>query len=287
MAEYNVERDEGNFLRDAIFVLRRNFILFLLVVVLVFGGGAVYSYLRKPDYVAKEKMVYTARNLEMDETTYNINAMRAYVKTIIDFCDEGVVVDRANYYYIQFKDKQREKANSDEKYSIKDYVKEIENQEIDTYDAKNYTDKMRETRYIEQDKIGVTGLNNQNEESIQFSFVLTYKDKDKTAVVEKIKLLSLSLSKEIMISEVVDETVQNKYFDTVEVAMKDLGTMPVSPSSSKMKTILVFGVISVVAGVVVVYIKNLLDNTVKTKEDLNRITGVDLLASIDKQGGGK
>jgi capsular polysaccharide biosynthesis protein len=81
--------------------------------------------------------------------------------------------------------------------------------------------------------------------------------------------------------------VKNKYFDTVEVAMKDLGTMPVSTSSSKMKTILVFGVISVVAGVVVVYIKNLLDNTVKTKEDLNRITGVDLLASIDKQGGGK
>jgi capsular polysaccharide biosynthesis protein len=280
MTQNNFEQ-EGSFFSDILFVLRRNIILFILVIVLTLGVGVAYSYMKKPTYVAKEKVVYTAQNIEMNETTYNVNAMRAYTMTIVDFCDEGVVVDRANYYYIQFKDRQRQNAEAGQKYTITDYIEEIKSDD-DKYSHENYTDKMRENPYIVKKNISLGGIKNDDvKEIIQFTFEVGYKDQNTLDAVEKVKLLVLAADREAKASFEVGGKEQMQYFDSVYVDIKDLGTLPISMPSNK-RTIVLFGVVGVALALVAVYVKNLLDNTIKTKEDLERLTGVDLLASIDK-----
>ena len=59
------------------------------------------------------------------------------------------------------------------------------------------------------------------------------------------------------------------------------------PDVSKTKIIVIATLAGVALAVVVIYLISILDNTVKTKEDLEEATGVKLLASVSKIGGEK
>lgn len=98
MDEQIKEERGGIFIRDALFVLKRNIVLFLTVIILFTAGGYVYARVKKTDYTASVKVSFLDETNPQASTT-GVNNMRAYIDTAIDFCDEGVVLDRANWYY--------------------------------------------------------------------------------------------------------------------------------------------------------------------------------------------
>lgn len=109
---------ERNILREIIINFRRSIILMLVVVFLSLGTGFAYAKLRKPEYIAEEQVLFS-----MGDGTFiqaEINAMHAYRDTVVDFCDNGVVLDRANYYYSNFL------ALKGGDYSLDQYIESIE-----------------------------------------------------------------------------------------------------------------------------------------------------------------
>jgi capsular polysaccharide biosynthesis protein len=54
-----------------------------------------------------------------------------------------------------------------------------------------------------------------------------------------------------------------------------------------MKNLVIFGVLGLVVAVGAVFIKTVFDRTAKDKNELEKITGIDVLAYIEKQEGEK
>ena len=90
------EKQKNGF-QEILYVLKKNILLILIVTIVVTAIGGVFATLRKPDYVAEEQVLYSMG--DRSDVPSDINTMNAYKETIMDFCDTGVVVDRANYYF--------------------------------------------------------------------------------------------------------------------------------------------------------------------------------------------
>ena len=95
--EKNTQENNSYLLKDAWFLLKRNFVLILCSIILVTGLGTVYSFFKKPTYTASVKVRYMLTGV--DGTYEDVTSMMAFVDTVVDFVDEGVVLDRASYYY--------------------------------------------------------------------------------------------------------------------------------------------------------------------------------------------
>ena len=182
MDEQIREESGSSFISDILFVLKRNIILILVVILLFTAGGVGYSFVKEPSYTASYRVIFQAKT-NNSGVTQNINAMRAYVDTAVDFCDEGVVLDRANYYYENWVD---EKANGT---YFSDYLKAIElddkySEKFDTPE-KNYSAGNVEVTTVEDGG------------STQFIFSIKYTDVDKDVATEKAGLLTYAFKKEI------------------------------------------------------------------------------------------
>lgn len=99
MEQQNLQSTEKkkNGLQEVLYVLKKNILLILIITIALTAIGGVFAFLRKPDYVAEEQVLYSMG--DRSDVPSDINTMNAYKETIMDFCDTGVVVDRANYYF--------------------------------------------------------------------------------------------------------------------------------------------------------------------------------------------
>lgn len=102
MEQNNTQTSAGNqsILREIIYVLKKNIILLLAVIFAVIAIGTTYAYVRKPNYIATEKLFF-----RMGDSAYiadDINTMSAYKSTVQSFANQGKVVDRANYYATKY-----------------------------------------------------------------------------------------------------------------------------------------------------------------------------------------
>lgn len=266
MDEQIKEERGGIFIRDALFVLKRNIVLFLAVIILFTAGGYVYAHVKKPDYTASVKVSFHTETKTQASTT-DINNMRAYIDTVIDFCDEGVVLDRANWYYKDW---------LDEKASGKDFNQYLE--ELKTND--NYSDRIAsDDEWYSAQNISV--LSATSDGSTQFVFSIRYTDPEADAAHEKTELLTLAFANELNVRDGED----GKYFSGFTIKINNLGYEGVSSNVSKRKIVTVALVLGVVSAALVILVKYLLDNTVKSKEDLEQLTGVKTLAMIENDGG--
>ncbi len=117
MEQNNTQTSTGNqsILREIIYVLKRNVILLLAIIFVVTAIGFTYANVRKPSYIATEKLFF-----RMGDSAYiadDINTMSAYKSTVQSFANQGKVVDRANYYatkYYEFYSKGEDKIELDE-----------------------------------------------------------------------------------------------------------------------------------------------------------------------------
>ena len=67
--------------------------------------------------------------------------------------------------------------------------------------------------------------------------------------------------------------------------IKDMGTVSVTTDMSKSKILIVFTAIGVVLAIVIVYLINIFDNSVRTRDDLERISECAVLSTIENIGG--
>ncbi len=272
--DYNVEGSIS--IRDLLYVLKKNLILLFVIVIIVTAGGFVYANMQKPNYTAQELVFFKAQNISYNETTSNIKVMVAYVDTIKDFCNEGVVLDRADYYYDQF----LQKNSKNDKYTVDAYISEI--RKTDTYER-----KPNKIKYFDASAVSVQSSSSTSGNK-PFSFRVGYTAGTRAEAEQMVKILVLALKNESVERTIPgDINSERKYFSGVNVDIIDEGLQGVSVDVNKTKTILLFIALGVALGVVVVFVKNFFDNTIKTKEELEYVTGFNVLAVISNQGGAK
>lgn len=268
--------EEGSItLRSILDVLRRNIILLVSVIVIVTLIGVGYAKTQEPDYTAKETVFFKAQDAKYDNTINNINIMQAFVETIMDFCDEGVVVDRADCYYEDYMKEFYKPANVD--YTVDKYIQEMDIEEA-------YSGASANLNHYDSSKISVVAASESSSGRKPFSFTVTYTADNRELAIDKVKLLVKALKDECV---AVEENGQLKYFNGVNVEIIDEGLESVTTNVSTVKTVLLFFALGIVASLIVVFAKHFLDNTIKTKEELERITGASVITVIDTQGGEK
>lgn len=271
MEERRIEDTGSNVIKDILFAIKRNIILVVLILIIGAGCGFGYSYLKKPNFTAGENVVYMAKEVNgQSGTASSINIMRAYFNTVVDFCDEGVVTDRANFYYVMYKNK----AANTKDYTVDTFIKEDL-----SYYAGSVT--VGERSYILKSKVSVTA-DVSSADSDQFSFVIKYTDANKAEAKDKVKLLVEAIKAELEMNNNV-----NTYFDTIENQIISLGSTGTSSDVSKSRFTIIGIFVGAVLAAAIVYIKTLLDNTVSSKEHLEELTGAPVLSVIDKEGGKK
>ena len=139
MEEKIVEENGGAIIRNVFYAIKRNIILILVIMFVFAVGGVGYASILKPNYTASVKVRYIVDD-NTGSTVEDINAMRAYIDTVVDFVDEGVVVDRANYYYTKWSNE-----------SISDFTfEDLENEYASKYSPTSNTEK-----YIIKNNINV------------------------------------------------------------------------------------------------------------------------------------
>ena len=106
--EQNGQAKKHTPLQSAWFIFKRNVILVLVIVFLITGIGVFYAYNKKPNYTASAKVRYMVTVTDIQGTYEDVTSMMAFVDTVVDFVDEGVVLDRASYYYKKWLDAKAE-----------------------------------------------------------------------------------------------------------------------------------------------------------------------------------
>lgn len=258
-------------------VLKRNIVLMILVVILALGAGYGYTRVQKPNYTASEGMFFKATNIQNPIVSYNVNAMRAYIDTVLDFCDEGVVLDRAEWYYVDYMNRKSDRAQAGEDYTLKQFLSD--NELSDSYVVDGNTAR----KHYSKSAIRVSAEKTEELET-SFYFTISYTDGTYQEAADKAKILSYAFDKESAKKVSGDQFM---YFDGIEVEMTNAGTIGVSSNSNKTRTIMLFGIIGVALALLIVYLKSLLDNTVKSSEDIEEITGVSNFSHIGRKKGVK
>lgn len=273
-----VQGNNENVFRYLLYIVKRYIVLILVVTILATAGGVAYSYLKKPVYTASNKVAFQARTttVSSDVSSYDINIMRAYIDTVVDFCDEGVVVDRANYYYVKWLN---EKRSFD---GIEEFLRSIDRN--DQYNGNDQSHANMSTNYF--NKGDISTATKKDLDNTQLIFSVKYKDEDKTAAEEKVQILTYAFAKEIGSKpdpHNPGKILVSEYFTDLFVELKDLGYEGVSSNSSKIKTVIMFFAIGLVVGFIIANALNKIDTTLKSKDELESISGTKILSVINKQ----
>ncbi len=272
-------QSSGTTIRELFLILKRHFILILATIVVFTAVGIGYANLKKPEYTVTNKLTYRCENVPFvngngdvvnpNTTTSNINTMIAYGETIMDLFDKGVVLDRANYYYKEYSN-----AKLQNKLSVEEFLTTLETND-------NYSPSQENTSLsaISSSKIGMKQLSN-NEET-KFAFNVSYTDPDSSVAQDKLAILIYAFSKEC--KSVTDDGAV-KYFGQFEVFLSDMGVESITNNVSKTKTMVIFFILGVVVAVLLAGVVSLLDNTVKTKEELEKLIGAPVFSAVDNVG---
>ncbi len=250
------ETTNRNFLLDILFVLKKNIIFMLVVVLLVTALGGVYAFVRKPEYIAREQINFHVVTDGSSSTANDINTMSRYVDTVIAFCTTDNVLNLAESYYVMYKQ------GTDD---------------IDTFIANESTkskpvvEARGKNPYFKSSNVKSYSYTKDNE-TTQFYFCISYQDDSLQVAKEKVKILAFAYSVEV-----------KDYFDGFTTYIADVGFDGYDIDMTKSQIVIISIAIGVVLALLLVYVKNAFDNTVKTKEDLERLTGAGVLASIEKQ----
>lgn len=264
------ENRQDDLLRKLIIILRRNWVLMLVIVLSVSIVGFAYAFVKKPVYTASSVASFSVSNEYNSQ--YNNNVLtNNFIDTMVDFCDEGYVISRANYYYDEYK-----------KSSV-----HIDQFVLDVKSGGRCSDYQRSsfegTEHILKSNITVESMSTDEEKF--YNFTVEYVDSNSTLASEKVRLLILAITEEAKTASETDN--QTHYFGYSKVLVEGTEKVSVAPDTSKKKIVIIFFLLGVVASVAIVYIKSALNHTIRDKDELEEITGTDLLSIIDYHGGNK
>lgn len=250
------------------YLFKRNAVLILIIVALATGVGATYSYLRKPTYTASVKVCYQVNGEDAMMGEYgDLTAMMAFVDTAIDFVDEGVVLDRASYYYKKWIE------NKSQYSSLNQFLNECEN-------AYHYDPKLSrvDPRYsFSKNQISVSS--NKVANQTQFFYSIRYRDDDPLVAEEKVQILVRAYQIEMKLKDATGQDYV--YFDKLETDILIKGKEFVVENITQQNVILIAFCAGVLLAGVVIFIKEKLDNTVRDREELEELIDIKVLAMLD------
>lgn len=269
MKEQRKKEADGSIILDILFALKRNIIIVLITIFVGACCGLGGAYLKKPNYVAAENVIYKAeQSAGGGGYAADINIMRAYFNTIIDFCDEGVVTDRANYYYVNYLNAKAK----DYELTINEFLEDESQKQNDDYSSNTSVNKS----YILKEKI-TTSVDVSSADSEQFSFVIKYTDENREDANIKAKIVVFAMQKEL--------DSDKDYFKAIDNEIISLGSLGITSDVSKTKAVVIGALAGAVLAAVIVYIKVIFDKTITSKEMLEELTGTTVLAVVEKEGG--
>ena len=229
--------------RQLLLIIRANIFLIVAIIVIATIVGVVYSTTRKTTYTATRSMIVICKNVsdENDNNIYNdLTATSRMIPTIAEYCKQEVVLSLAQEIY--------GKSNSGE---------------------------------IKKSGVKVS----YDESGNNYFLYISYPDVEPDLARAKVMAVS-EAEKEIV--ETVDAKGNPVYVrmmttltfvDTIDTA-EDLQKIPcVMNSGSKMIVVLAV-IIGIIVAVLVVLFRYLLDDTLKTKEELERATGTQVFAFL-------
>lgn len=229
--------------RQLLLIIRANIFLIVAIIVIATIVGVVYSTTRKTTYTATRSMIVICKNVsdENDNNIYNdLTATSRMILTIAEYCKQEVVLSLAQEIY--------GKSNSGE---------------------------------IKKSGVKVS----YDESGNNYFLYISYTDVEPDLARAKVMAVS-EAEKEIV--ETVDAKGNPVYVrmmttltfvDTIDTA-EDLQKIPcVMNSGSKMIVVLAV-IIGIIVAVLVVLFRYLLDDTLKTKEELERATGTQVFAFL-------
>ena len=128
----------------------------------------------------------------------------------------------------------------------------------------------------------------QNSSERSYGFTIQYKDRVPSEAKINVRLVILAAYHEanVLVSPREEQSVRPtyKYFRNVRISLTDMGSGGIVPDISKFKIVLIFGILGICAAAIAVYIAISLDRTIKTKKQLESITGLGTLAVIEDGG---
>lgn len=268
MEEIREQRNNDNIVLTLLSVIRNNIILILVIILLATSIGIGYAYIRKPNYTASISARLSVQVAGSDKGVQKENATQNYIKTVIDFCDEGVVLDRANWYYLSW---QKEKANK----TLEEFLT-AENIEAIKYDEIENPRVSKEAEAIFADHITTQANTKNNITNIVFD--IKYTDNSKTDAEEKVQILMAAFAKEINLSDAENNHI---YFEKLTMQVESKGLVGTQIDMSNTMIVMASIVIGVILAALILYAKNILDNSVRTKEELEMLTGAQVVGMIN------
>lgn len=267
---------EGKTVREIILTLKRSLWLMIAIMVVAIASGVVFSYFQTPSFTANRKISFVCENINytgsdgkqyiINTTQNNFSTMVAYADTIIDFVDEGNVVDRANSYYVNYLNGNYE--------SVEDYIAYLENSDSGVV--------VDHEGYIYANSISIKKFENEQELPV-FTMQIKYTDVDSKEASDKLAILVYAFKKECS-ATINNQAGHSIYFKQFHVFVKDLGSLGVSDNNSTFKNLIIFGLLGAFTAIVVIYVKTLINNTITTKEELERYVGAPVFAAIENRG---
>lgn len=243
MEENNQYSGGGITFRQLLLIVRANIFLIVAIIVIATVIGTVYYMTRKTTYTATRSMIVICKNgeTESDSNIYNdLTATSRIIPTIAGFCKQEVVISRA--------------------------------QEI--YDTSN-------SGTISKGGVSVSYDESGNNYFMYISYT------DVTPELARAKVMAISMAEKEIV-ETKDENGKSVYvrmstnitFVDNIADMVDSGNIPCSVNSGSKMTVVLAFIIGVIAAVLVVLLRYLLDDTLKTKEELERVTGTQVFAFL-------
>ncbi len=230
-----VEETKSVSIRELLFLLKKNLILIVAVILITVAAGFWYSTTVKPTYTARCTVKVKA-SLKSESFGYNdITLSKVVLPTLSEMLKTDIVVNEANKLY---------KENGNEGY-------------INAY------------------SIGMSY--GEDSEIIK----IFYTDAD--ANVAKVKLETVFNALSNIVDEPAEEgsTSASKYFE-YKVEIKNLTTNYSITKNTSQNTIIKWSLLAgVCIAAVIVFLRFILDDTITTKDELERVTGVKVFAFIE------
>lgn len=251
------------------FYVKRNLWLILAVVILSTAVGGVVYYMRKPNYIAKEDVIYRANLSESKVHSNDPIITQSYFSTVVDFFDSGCVIDRANFYYQKYLD------NKESYQKVDDFISAV-GKAVDGDELYYTVEKRVQNRYIYPSGISVSTLNSVNSEN--YELIIGYKDGSIQGAKDKVKILIMAIEDE---ANSLTPAGKYKYF-SVKITLEDMNLIGVSGDWAMSRVLIIAFLLGLLLSAIVVYLKESFNITIRDDKELEKITGLNNLANIKK-----
>ena len=277
----------GKILIEILYALRLHLLFIIIVTVLFTAGGFVYAKIRKPIYTAtiSAQFAVEIESAGVVDQYSSTNYVFSYFNTAVDLCNKGgVVADRANVYYNYYLNEHR-----DNDISINGFITKLiglyetvkkDRLEIPDYEVTEELMNEYRGRWFSSANVSASYGSSSSANSTTL-FKIRVKSLDATYAKEM--ALIYALSADVSLNNYLDfGSVNDNATAGIRMMATRVSEVPVTPDVSKTKVVIISFLLGLVISAVAAYVMHLADTTVTTKEQLEQITGVNLIAYIDE-----